>query len=60
VIDVYSTDAKIERYKLLVLEDDRSFFPAYDAVLFYRLDVPEKIRSDLGGRCSASKAGSRS
>ena len=25
VIDVYSTDAKIERYKLRVLEDDRAF-----------------------------------
>ncbi|HZM45950.1 MAG TPA: glycine betaine ABC transporter substrate-binding protein [Burkholderiales bacterium] len=43
VIDVYSTDAKIERYKLTVLQDDRSFFPAYDAVLFYRLDVPARF-----------------
>ena len=43
VIDVYSTDAKIERYKLRVLEDDRGFFPAYDAVLFFRRDVPERF-----------------
>ena len=43
VIDVYSTDAKIERYRLIVLEDDRAFFPAYDAVLFYRLDVPGRF-----------------
>jgi osmoprotectant transport system permease protein len=43
VIDVYSTDAKIERYKLLVIEDDRRFFPAYDAVLFYRRDVPDRF-----------------
>jgi osmoprotectant transport system permease protein len=43
VIDVYSTDAKIERYKLRVLEDDRRFFPAYDAVLFFRRDVPERF-----------------
>jgi osmoprotectant transport system substrate-binding protein/osmoprotectant transport system permease protein len=43
VIDVYSTDAKIERYKLRVLEDDRAFFPAYDAVLFYRRDVPDRF-----------------
>ncbi len=43
VIDVYSTDAKIERYKLRVLEDDRAFFPAYEAVLFYRRDVPERF-----------------
>jgi osmoprotectant transport system permease protein len=42
VMDVYSTDAKIERYKLRVLEDDRHFFPRYDAVLLYRLDLPRR------------------
>jgi osmoprotectant transport system permease protein len=36
VIDVYSTDAKIGRYKLRVLTDDRHFFPRYDAVLLMR------------------------
>lgn len=40
VKDVYSTDAKIARYGLRVLEDDRGFFPRYDAVLLYRLDLP--------------------
>ena len=43
VMDVYSTDAKIERFGLRVLEDDRNFFPRYDAVLFYRLDVPQRF-----------------
>jgi len=43
VMDVYSTDAKIERFKLRVLEDDRGYFPRYDAVLFYRLDVPKRF-----------------
>jgi osmoprotectant transport system permease protein len=43
VMDIYSTDAKIERFKLRVLEDDRNFFPRYDAVLFYRLDLPKRI-----------------
>ena len=43
VMDVYSTDAKIERYTLRVLEDDRKFFPRYDAVLLYRLDVPARF-----------------
>lgn len=43
VMDIYSTDAKIERYKLRVLEDDRKFFPRYDAVLLYRLEVPRKF-----------------
>jgi len=44
VMDIYTTDAKIERYHLRVLEDDRGFFPRYDAVLFYRLDVPKRFR----------------
>ncbi|MFN2645544.1 MAG: glycine betaine ABC transporter substrate-binding protein [Burkholderiales bacterium] len=43
VMDVYSTDAKIERYRLRVLEDDRLFFPRYDAVLLYRADVPRRL-----------------
>jgi osmoprotectant transport system permease protein len=43
VMDIYSTDAKIERFKLRVLEDDRGFFPKYDAVLFYRRDLPTRF-----------------
>ena len=43
VMDIYTTDAKIERYGLRVLEDDRAFFPRYDAVLFYRLDAPKRF-----------------
>ena len=43
VMDIYSTDAKIERFKLSVLEDDRHFFPRYDAVLFYRRDAPKRF-----------------
>ncbi len=43
VMDIYSTDAKIERYKLRVLEDDRNYFPRYDAVLLYRLDLPRRF-----------------
>jgi osmoprotectant transport system permease protein len=31
VIDGYSTDGLIARYDLVVLEDDRNFFPAYEA-----------------------------
>ena len=42
VMDVYSTDAKIARYKLRVLEDDRAYFPRYDAVMLYRLDLPQR------------------
>ena len=43
VMDVYSTDAKIERFKLRVLEDDRQYFPRYDAVLLYRADLPKRF-----------------
>ena len=43
VMDIYSTDAKIERYGLRVLEDDRGVFPRYEAVLLYRLDLPERL-----------------
>ena len=43
VMDIYSTDAKIESYRLRVLEDDRGVFPRYDAVLLYRLDLPQRL-----------------
>lgn len=41
-IDIYSTDAKIRAYRLRVLEDDRQVFPRYDAIVLYRLDVPQR------------------
>ena len=43
VMDIYSTDAKIVRYGLRVLSDDKHYFPEYDAVLVYRLDLPERF-----------------
>src|SRR5688572_14148417 len=43
VMDLYTTDAKIERYAIVALEDDRGFFPAYDAVLLYRTEVAPRI-----------------
>jgi osmoprotectant transport system permease protein len=42
-MDVYTTDAKIERYGLRVLEDDRGFFPRYEAVLLHRVDLPQRF-----------------
>ncbi len=42
VTDIYSTDAKIASLGLVVLDDDRQFFPRYDAVLLYRLDAPPR------------------
>jgi osmoprotectant transport system permease protein len=43
VTDVYTTDAKIARYGLRLLEDDRLFFPGYGAVLVYRRDLPQRL-----------------
>ena len=38
VIDIYSTDGKLERLDLTILGDDRGFFPDYQAVLLVRED----------------------
>ncbi len=43
VVDVYTTDAKIARFDLVVLTDDLHFFPPYDAVLVYRADLPLRM-----------------
>ena len=43
VIDVYSTDAKIDKYGLTVLVDDRNYFPRYDAVLLHRADLAQRL-----------------
>jgi osmoprotectant transport system permease protein len=47
VMDLYTTDAKIERYAIVALEDDRAFFPAYDAVLLYRAEIPRRFPKEL-------------
>ena len=36
-IDLYSTDAEIPYYHLRTLDDDRHYFPRYEAVYLYRL-----------------------
>ena len=43
VIDAYTTDAMLKRYPLRILEDDLHYFPAYDAVLLYRSDLPARL-----------------
>jgi osmoprotectant transport system permease protein len=43
VMDLYTTDAKIERYAILALEDDRGFFPPYDALLLHRADIGNRL-----------------
>ena len=37
--DLYATDAEIPHYDLVVLDDDRDYFPSYAAVYLYRTDL---------------------
>jgi osmoprotectant transport system permease protein len=59
VIDGYSTDGLIARYDLVVLDDDREFFPPYEAAPLVRAslggDAPGAIDAlvRLGGRLDA-------
>jgi len=53
--DAYTTDAKIEKLKLALLDDDLNFFPKYFAVPFVAKGFPEEakqILSLLSGRIS--------
>jgi osmoprotectant transport system permease protein len=43
IIDIYSTDSKIVKYRLKVLEDDRRAFPEYQGVFLARPDLPERF-----------------
>jgi osmoprotectant transport system permease protein len=57
--EVYTTDAKLSIYNFKLLTDDLHFFPVYDAVIVYRLDLgdrhPEALKKILGleGKISA-------
>lgn len=51
-VNVYTTDADIGYYDLVVLEDDRHLFPRYDAVYVYR--------KDAATRCAALTEATRS
>ena len=56
IIDAYSTDGLLERFPLTVLEDDRRFFPPYDAAAVVRGALqrthPEAVAAltELSGR----------
>jgi osmoprotectant transport system permease protein len=54
VIDVYSTDAKLGRLGLVVLDDDRAFFPKYDAVVLMRAGVDAAPLARLAGSIDAA------
>jgi osmoprotectant transport system permease protein len=58
VVDIYSTDAKIESLKLFILNDNLKFFPKYEAVFLYRLNLPQKAIKELNqlaGKFSEAK-----
>lgn len=60
VVDLYATDAEIDYYGLRRLEDDRAYFPRYDAVVLYRDDLATRAPAVveafalLDGRVSAA------
>jgi osmoprotectant transport system permease protein len=43
VIDIYTTDAKIDHLGLRVLQDDKAYFPRYDAIVLHRADLPQRL-----------------
>ena len=45
--DAYSTDGELVRYDLVVLRDDRGFFPRYLAAPLVRADLPERAKDRL-------------
>ncbi len=49
VIDLYSTDAEIEYYKIRSLQDDKKYFPDYYGVYIYRLDEDPALIEGLQG-----------
>ncbi len=48
VTDVYSTDGDIKKYDLLVLEDDRQYFPTYLAAPLVRAALDSRVKKILG------------
>jgi osmoprotectant transport system substrate-binding protein/osmoprotectant transport system permease protein len=59
-IDLYSTDAEIPYYHVRTLNDDKHYFPYYDAVYLYRLSLQQSspafldVLQKLAGRIDES------
>jgi len=43
IIDIYTTDGRLQKYDLRILEDDQNFFADYQAVLFVRKDFIDRF-----------------
>jgi osmoprotectant transport system permease protein len=56
VVDVFTTDGRIEAYDLRVLEDDRNLFPPYDACVLVR---QKTLESHPGLRTTLEKLSGR-
>jgi osmoprotectant transport system substrate-binding protein len=58
IIPAFTTDGRIQRYKLKTTEDDKGFFPPYDAAPVIRQEVlkehpeVEKVLNELSGKIS--------
>ncbi|HET7224514.1 MAG TPA: glycine betaine ABC transporter substrate-binding protein [Candidatus Eisenbacteria bacterium] len=58
--DIYTTDAEIADLHLVTLVDDRGFFPRYDAVWLYRLDLARRAPRALAAiRALTGRIGER-
>lgn len=58
ITDAYSTDGELERYDLVLLEDDKRYFPQYLAVPLIRDELPERAQTallQLAGRIDDSQ-----
>lgn len=55
IIDAFATDARIDQFNLEVLDDDKGFFPPYDAAIVIRNEILElnpeleDVLNELGG-----------
>jgi osmoprotectant transport system permease protein len=45
--DAYSTDGEIKKHKLILLNDDLKFFPAYQAVALYSPEIPDDAKKAI-------------
>ncbi|MCA1058718.1 glycine/betaine ABC transporter substrate-binding protein [Rossellomorea aquimaris] len=58
IIPAFTTDGRIQRYKLKTTKDDKGFFPPYDAAPIIRQEVlkehpeVEKVLNELAGKIS--------
>jgi osmoprotectant transport system substrate-binding protein len=55
VMDAYATDGKLKEFDMVILEDDKKFFPPYNAAVLVRMDTLERnpglldVLNKLGG-----------